>query len=208
MDSILLSRLAYITHQKKPEIICLLKWLWGALLQVFSLGAEACAWHDLDLIDFTQVLDPISFWALHTVGRSPLSACGTDGPTWSIRAEGCLVPFSRRQQDQLHTVSQPHLKFCELDFIILAFQVRKLRLRKGQWFEPVSSLIPELCSLSLPVHHTEPGWEPCISWIWLVFFVLKYSVSFMSLYVCLSCHFLFFLKFLTSQPGIEKPRAI
>lgn len=64
----------------------------------------------------------------------------------------CYALFICRKKHKINYTLYLDLtrKFCEFGFIIFCFQIRKLRLRKGQWFEPVSSLTPELCALPCP----------------------------------------------------------
>ena len=210
-------------------------------------------------------LNPTSLWALHTVGRALLSACGSESPTWYTWAEGCLVPFSRRQevrvlktvlfqciqvgsitkgvssqsllhsaslffcvllcpfildgkiQNQLHAVSWPRPKLYGLGFTIFAFlflfyfifacQIRKLRFKRGQWFEPVISLTPELCPVPCPPYTARLS-ALCQLDLAGVFHVKIIFKPHELVCVCFSLIFFFPLKFLASQPGIEKPRAI
>lgn len=109
-------------------------------------------------------------------------------------------------QDPPHALSQPREKFWELDFIIIAFQISKLRLRKGQRFETLSSLTPELCSLPCPPYRVRLS-ALCQLDLTGVFHVKLICKLYE--FVCSFCHLFFFfspLEFLASQPGIKKTK--
>lgn len=116
------------------------------------------------------------------------------------------MPFSYVGKKKTHKINYTLYldltkKFCEFGFIIFCFQIRKLRLGKGQWFEPVSSLTPELCALPCPPY----GARLSALRQWDLAGVFHVTLN-CKLYELVCVFFLssFPPKFLASQPGIEK----